>query len=151
MSWNGATEVQNWRIYGRGGCDGDWTLIEEVEKTGFETNFTAPSYQEFGMVEAVAEDGTGIRNSTNRGVKAFVPSPALSLSCTGESCQVVQEYGEITDLEVIVETRSACAALPVETTEQSAESENASPRTGPVMLSMVSIGLVSTFLMMAML
>lgn len=151
MSWNGATEVRSWRIYGRGGCDGNWTLIDEVPKTGFETNFTAPGFQEYGMVEAVAGDGTGLRNSTNRGIKPFVPSPSLSESCTGDGCEVAQEYVVGSSQDVIAETRSACGALPVETVSRSTESSdnsNDGSNRVPATLFMVSAGLASTLLLM---
>ncbi|KAJ9658263.1 hypothetical protein H2198_003836 [Neophaeococcomyces mojaviensis] len=120
MSWNGATEVRSWRVYGRSGCTDQWRLINEVPKSDFETTYTVLGYQEFGMVEAVAENGTGIRNSTNRGIKAFVPSSSLTNNCTVNGCNVVSGYGINTGQEVVAaETRSGCAALPVSTTPNS--------------------------------
>lgn len=89
MSWNGATEVQSYNIYGRSSCDSDYTLIGNVTRTGFETNYTASGYQEYGMVEAAYANGTGIRSSTLRGVKAFVPSQQLSQYCDSNACQPV--------------------------------------------------------------
>lgn len=164
-SWNGATEVRSWNIYGRSSCDGDWTLLGNAPKTGFETNYTASSYQEFGLVEAVDGSGNGIRNSSARGVKAFTPSAGLSASCDGDACQPVYQYVPMAAQATIAETRSACAALPVETSavsDQSTSSANASGGSGgsgnsasvtgrPAMFSLACVGLLSTFLLVAVL
>ncbi|KAK5953115.1 hypothetical protein OHC33_005683 [Knufia fluminis] len=152
MSWNGATEVATWRIYGRGACDSDWALLNEVPKDGFETNFTAQGYQEFGMVEAVAGNGTGLRNSTNRGIKPFVPSASLSQSCNGDGCQIVTQYGLSTGQEVVAETRPGCAALPItiantaqdQTSNGGGSGENKAAVLGSGVMSMASISVLAT-------
>lgn len=141
MSWNGATEVARWRIYGRAACDGDWTLINEAPKDGFETNFTAQGYQEFGMVEAVAANGTGLKNSTNKGVKAFVPSPSLSQSCSADGCQTVDVYGISSGQEVVAETRAGCAALAV-STESTTEAQGSESTQSKA--AMLGSGIMST-------
>jgi hypothetical protein len=45
VSWNGATEVVGWRVYG--GSQGTWNLMTEAQKIGFETEI------EVGEVESV--------------------------------------------------------------------------------------------------
>ncbi|MBA7495356.1 hypothetical protein ES702_05938 [subsurface metagenome] len=160
MSWNGCTECQSWNIYGRDSCSADWILLGNAPKTGFETNYTASGYQEFGMVEAVDGSGNGLRNSSARGVKAFTPSQGLSTSCNGDSCQPAYEYIPAAAQVTIAETRSACAALPVETSSVSDQSSssssgggsgNSGAMTRPAMVSIACIGLVSTFLLVAVL
>lgn len=133
MSWNGATEVAQWRIYGRAACDSDWTMIGETPKNGFETNYTAQGYQEFGMVEAVTANGTGLKNSTNKGVTAFVPSASLSQKCSADGCPTVDAYGISTGQEVVAGTRAGCAALAISTTGTTAAQESESTQTNAAM------------------
>lgn len=149
MSWNGATELRKWRIYGRAGCNNDWTLLDEVDKTDFETNYTSRGYQEFGMVEAVGANGTGLRNSTNRGVKAFVPSSAISGSCNGDGCNAVTSYADAPGQAVVAEIESGCPALAVQTATITADAANGSPTNGaahihPHILSAISMGVAVT-------
>ncbi|KAK5089183.1 hypothetical protein LTR05_003407 [Lithohypha guttulata] len=145
MSWNGATELRKWRVYGRADCETEWTLLDEIEKSGFETNYTSQGYQEFGRVEAVAADGTGLRNSTNRGVRAFVPSSAISDSCTGEGCTEAKAYSESPGQVVVAETRDGCPALPLELASTNAPSATSSAvKSGSVLLTGVSLGFAST-------
>lgn len=165
MSWNGATEVQSYNIYGRSGCDSDYTLVGNVTKTGFETNFTASGFQEFGMVEALDANGTAIRNSTSRGIKAFVPSQALSENCDDDACQVVDQYVVPAASVSVAETRSACAAQPVQTAQDSllnstssgsssssSSSEgNAGSTNKPAIMSVAFMGLMSVVLILAVL
>lgn len=120
MSWNGATEVRRWRVYGRAACDDGWTLLDEIDKVDFETNYTAQAYQEFGMVEAVGVDGTGLRNSSNRGVEVFVPSG--SLGCTDQGCNIANAYVVPTGQVAVAETRSGCPALALSTSSTSTSS-----------------------------
>ena len=87
MSWNGATEVRQWRIYGKSACDGSWTVLDVVDKTGFETRYEATGYQQYGLVEAIDGTGRRLRNSTAQGVKAFVPTPSLAQSCGADGCE----------------------------------------------------------------
>lgn len=149
MSWNGATELARWRIYGRAGCDDDWTLVDEVDKTDFETNYTSQGYQEFGMVEAVGANGTGLRNSTNRGVKAFVPSSAISGSCNGDGCDAVTAYASAPGQAIVAETESGCPALAIQTSTSTADNANNSQSNGvahihPHILSAISVGVAVT-------
>ncbi|KJY01930.1 hypothetical protein TI39_contig271g00003 [Zymoseptoria brevis] len=57
VSWNGATEVVGWRIWG-GKDEGSVAVIEEVEKVGFETKVEVESVDvEIVRVEAVWREG----------------------------------------------------------------------------------------------
>ena len=110
MSWNGATEVRQWRILGRQGCDQNWTSVAIVNKNGFETKFRAGRYWEYGMVEAIGPDGNGIRNSSTQGTRTFVPSPLLAQSCNEDGCETAEEYVEPTAQVTIAEMREECPA-----------------------------------------
>lgn len=110
MSWNGATEVRQWRIYGRSGCGDAWTVLEEVDKTGFETTFEADGYQSFGLVEALDGNGERLRNSTARGVKTFVPAALLAQSCGEYECPEVEEYVIAEETVEVAEMRLGCNA-----------------------------------------
>ena len=59
MSWNGATEVGGWRVYGGEG-EGHLQLLAEVGRSGFETHVELGT-TEFVQVETVGcgEDGNG--------------------------------------------------------------------------------------------
>ena len=87
VSWNGATEVRSWSIYAAQSKDGPWSVVDTVEKCGFETMFAAPDFHLWTLIEAVDELGRGIRNTT-RAVQTFVPGPQLAGVCDGNSCPV---------------------------------------------------------------
>ncbi|KAF4612594.1 hypothetical protein G7Y89_g15585 [Cudoniella acicularis] len=72
VSWNGATEVQSWRFFG-GPSEGTTSIeLGSVQKSGFETNFTASAYVAWGEKDICSEfeyDGakfTGHTESNNR-------------------------------------------------------------------------------------
>lgn len=109
-SWNGATEVRRWRIYGKSECDETWTVLDSIEKSGFETRFEADGYQEFGLVEALDGDGRSLRNSTAKGVKTFVPTAVLAESCDTDGCQEAEEYVVPEQTVQVAETRVGCPA-----------------------------------------
>lgn len=70
VSWNGATEVALWKFYSSTTGDNskptmvDATLVGQAKKTGFETTFAWASTAPFVFAEAVAANGTSLRNST---------------------------------------------------------------------------------------
>ncbi len=111
MSWNGATEVARWRVYGRGSCNGDWTEFGTVDKDGFEMSYQVDGYWEFGLVEALDSEGNGLRNSSTRGVKTFVPKSVLLKSCDESGCGVATEYVRGDGDQVAMDTRPGCSAL----------------------------------------
>ena len=121
MSWNGATEVRRWKIYGRSECSDTWTEIDVVDKAGFETRYEAQGYHSYGMVEAVDGDGQAIKNSTPKGMKTFVPATLLAESCDADGCQEATEYVVPEQQLSVAETRMGCLA-PANNGETSEES-----------------------------
>jgi hypothetical protein len=131
MSWNGATEVSEWRILGRDDCspssssddDNDnWTEIATIPRTGFETTYRTTSYFAYGLVEARFANGTAIKNSTFKGIRTFVPSPLLAGSCDEQGCGEAEEYSVLeSDVgadQLPAQIREACSATPEELREE---------------------------------
>lgn len=80
VSWNGAMEVQGWRV-----CSGESKselrgLGDTVVKDGFETVFTTSEYWEWCLIERVDGLGSGIRNMT-KVVRTFVLDAVLAEAC----------------------------------------------------------------------
>ena len=94
VSWNGATTVSRWNFYGAQSPTTDSvTLVGSADKAGFETQWTSSKYYSWWMVEAVAADGTALRNSSFR--RTFIPGQALLASaCDDMGCQAASSYGE---------------------------------------------------------
>ena len=91
MSWNGATKVKQWKMYGADSRNGPWTTIDTVAKNGFETTFVAPKFHAWAMVESLDGDNNSLKNNT-RPVKTFVPGQVLAASCDQYSCDVASKY-----------------------------------------------------------
>lgn len=66
VSWNGATEVRSWRVYGSQYEADGFELIGSFDKTGFETRFEIDSFFPWVIVEAIDASGRGIRNVTSK-------------------------------------------------------------------------------------
>ena len=57
VSWNGATEISNWELQGQNSEGGEWTAVDELEKSAFEDSFAIPSRSEgWSVFRAVALD-----------------------------------------------------------------------------------------------
>ena len=93
VSWNGATEVRSWKIYSGLAKDGPWSVVDTVQKNGFETTFTAKGYHAWTLIEAVDGSGQGIRNMT-RAVRTFVPGTELAKVCDAYSCPVASGFSK---------------------------------------------------------
>jgi hypothetical protein len=91
VSWNGATRVKSWRFYGATNMTGPYTFLDEVEKNGFETEYTNSSFYTWTKVEAIDRSGEVIGSSTRK--YTFVPSPELREFCQDESCSDAPGYG----------------------------------------------------------
>jgi Arylsulfotransferase (ASST) len=91
MSWNGATKVHSWRMYGAADKTGPWTTIDTVDKNGFETTFVAPRFHAWALVEALDANGDSLRNNT-KPIKTFVPGQILASNCNEFQCPVVNRY-----------------------------------------------------------
>ncbi|KAL3423470.1 F-box domain-containing protein [Phlyctema vagabunda] len=81
VSWNGATEVATWRLQSaktENPLDEDFTLVEELPKAGFETEFEVRDVQgSFFRVAALDAAGTVLRYSK---VVENTPKRSVSLS-----------------------------------------------------------------------
>ena len=91
MSWNGATRVAQWRMYGSSDRNGPWNVIDTVDKAGFETTFRAPRFHAWTLVEALDSDGNALKNNT-KPVRTFVPGRLLAQSCGDYGCPVANAY-----------------------------------------------------------
>ncbi|KAI9367174.1 ASST-domain-containing protein [Aspergillus egyptiacus] len=91
VSWNGATRVKHWRFYGSNDSTGNYTLIYQVRKDGFETSYTAPEFYRFTYAEAI--DGQGRVLGKSRQQYTFTPSPILQEHCADTNCENTQAYG----------------------------------------------------------
>lgn len=91
MSWNGATKVAQWRIYASTARTGPWSVVETVDKNGFETHFTAPRYHPWSLVESLDADGHPLKNSS-RPIRTFVPREELAAACDAFSCPTAESY-----------------------------------------------------------
>lgn len=87
-SWNGATEVASWTYYG-GASATSLQRLGSSTKNGFETISSQPGYHQFTLVEAVARNGTALRNSSV--TTAFVPGTLLSSTCNPMQCPMIGE------------------------------------------------------------
>ncbi|KAJ6120841.1 hypothetical protein N7523_005121 [Penicillium sp. IBT 18751x] len=91
VSWNGATRVQSWRFFGAHNMTGPYVLLDQVNKTGFETEYTHDSFYLWTRAEAV--DSTGAVLGKSEIKYTFVPSPELREFCQDESCLDAPGYG----------------------------------------------------------
>lgn len=111
MSWNGATELTRWRVYGRQNCSASWTELGTIDKHDFETTYQAPGFWAYSMVEALDARGNALRRSAENGAVTFVPSPALKDSCDLLGCNVTRE-GHVVAAPREDTTRAGCPFLP---------------------------------------
>ena len=63
VSWNGATEVASWKFFASQKLSGEFSLIGEAPRAGFETSYHRFGCYQKGFVEAVAADGTVLGQS----------------------------------------------------------------------------------------
>ncbi|KAJ5500794.1 hypothetical protein N7453_009845 [Penicillium expansum] len=91
VSWNGATRVKTWRFWGAMNMTGPWTLLDEVSKTGFETEYTSSRFFLWSKVEAVDREGIVLAKSETK--YTFVPSSELREFCADSTCLDAQGYG----------------------------------------------------------
>lgn len=71
MSWNGATEVEEWNVYKTDSVGGHKKLVANVPRNGFETGVWIDGYIPNIVVEAINYAGTALGES---GVAATVPT-----------------------------------------------------------------------------
>jgi arylsulfotransferase ASST len=86
-SWNGATEVSYWKFYASSTANDSsrsFVLAGMKRRDGFETVFTAPEFYRFTFAEAMAKNGTTIRNSTV--VRTWTPDAHELVFCNAMKC-----------------------------------------------------------------
>ncbi|EXJ94425.1 hypothetical protein A1O1_02820 [Capronia coronata CBS 617.96] len=127
MSWNGATEVAQWRVYGRQNCTAEWSVLGTVNKTGFETSYQASGYWTYGMVEALDRGGRSLRHSATNGVKTFVPTPILAQNCNQMGCKGTRLMGVAPAGQSFDQPRGGCPFTP---TSNKASAHGALERVG---------------------
>lgn len=79
MSWNGATEIKEWVVFGNSS-----PLLGRIENMGFETHTDVGKFVSEGYVEAIGKDGKVMGRS--KIVDVFVPSANLGDVCGEEHC-----------------------------------------------------------------
>lgn len=76
VSWNGATEVRSWRLFGKeagGGPDQTWQEVLVVPRSGFETLLgPLPQFLQSVYVEALGSEGRVL--GVTEAMETFVPS-----------------------------------------------------------------------------
>ena len=137
MSWNGATEVAQWRIYASVNATSALSELATVPKVGFETIYTSQTYQAWSVIEALDSSGKGLANSSGP-VGTFVPGEQLAQVCDETQCPMASSFasqpsiasaplpvgsptitGVLTDATPIVETPTS-ATSSIQSTTQSA-------------------------------
>ena len=84
VSWNGATEVRSYRVFGGIGQAEQFVPVAEMLKDGFETRVRADRYVEFAFVEAL--DGEGNVLGTSEVVRTYRPQPIEARGCSVWKC-----------------------------------------------------------------
>lgn len=87
VSWNGATEVTKWMLYGGNVRNGTFEKIAEADKHGFETTVSIEAFFPFTYVEALDNDGTVLRTSQVQ--QTFVPEEKLRPYCGDLYCNAM--------------------------------------------------------------
>jgi hypothetical protein len=84
VSWNGATEVDTWRFFAEVDGTGEFELVSQVRKSGFETMGTVTRYHRRGYAEAIMVNGSSLGNSTI--IDTWTPSRDLANFCDDHAC-----------------------------------------------------------------
>ncbi|KIW48141.1 uncharacterized protein PV06_00760 [Exophiala oligosperma] len=86
VSWNGATEVKSWRLYGADSRDGPWKeIVENGPKTGFETILRHESTYTFVYAEAL--DKNGLVLGASAAERVFTPPVQMLEYCDDLACR----------------------------------------------------------------
>lgn len=84
VSWNGATEVRSYRVFGAGKRDGQYVQVAFGPKDGFETRLRADRFMGYTFVEALSHDGLVLGRSNV--VRTYVPPPVEARGCSEWKC-----------------------------------------------------------------
>ncbi|KAK5199015.1 hypothetical protein LTR99_001054 [Exophiala xenobiotica] len=85
VSWNGATEVKSWQIYGASSQEGPWEKIATASKTGFETIYRHDSTFKYAYAEALDKNGKVLGTSAVE--VTFTPNVKMLDFCDDLACQ----------------------------------------------------------------
>jgi hypothetical protein len=64
VSWNGATDVDRWRIHATSPESDVFTPLEVIHNQGFQTTYPSSSYHPRAFAEAIAANGSSLANSS---------------------------------------------------------------------------------------
>jgi hypothetical protein len=92
VSWNGATEVKEWKFYGAQTKQGPYNLLVSTPKRGFETTIRHDVFSPYSYVEAL--DGAGKVLRQGEKVKTFIPGADIVASCNAFWCNDARELSE---------------------------------------------------------
>ena len=86
MSWNGATEVGSWTVYGGNSSSSGFGLAGGANKTGYETSVTLSTDGTVRYVYAEAKDAGGNVLNQTISVPVWVPNANLAKNCNETMC-----------------------------------------------------------------
>ena len=93
FSWNGATEYDNWNVYGCTGAGTGCSMQKNIPRQSFETNYTLTGQPAYAMVEAL-QGSKSMSNSTAVKVgQASSTSGAPAASSSGAAPRRDVSYG----------------------------------------------------------
>jgi hypothetical protein len=64
VSWNGATDVDRWRIHATSPESDEFTPLDVIHNQGFQTTYPSSSYHPRAFAEAIAANGSSLANSS---------------------------------------------------------------------------------------
>ncbi|KAF2488315.1 hypothetical protein BU16DRAFT_230729 [Lophium mytilinum] len=159
ISWNGATEVQSWRLWGSTSDSGPFHILGNVTKKGFETHFTHANYSSFIFAEAVGGSGESWANSSvvpvdslRRNGTTVIPSSVPESSSVASSNSMSSTAlatvvpGETAATTVTTPDSTATGPAPVATTSSTAAAlaQEAGP-VGKTLALCIAVGVMFVF------
>ncbi|ETN37206.1 uncharacterized protein HMPREF1541_08196 [Cyphellophora europaea CBS 101466] len=85
FSWNGATEVSRWALYGAAAKNGPYVLLATRDKNGFETIYRHRKMLPWTYAEALDKNGESLGKSAPQ--ETYVPRQELRQYCDDLACQ----------------------------------------------------------------
>lgn len=82
-SWNGATEVASWKFYGSHSANSGFLLLDQVNKTGFETSLVYDGAWTYTYAEAISLTGAVLRRTATKSTGAAAAQSSDHLDTTG--------------------------------------------------------------------
>ena len=79
VSWNGATEVKTWNVYGTNSTDDSAQLVASAARHGFETRLSFSGYAESVYAEAIDVEGNVLGRSGTFMIMASSTPPSRSI------------------------------------------------------------------------